>query len=76
MPLLWEIGARKGKMKIHKKTKIEYEIMREISKAIRILGGKSDILGTIGSYGDTLSDKDVLLCLKQWNEANERNDRL
>lgn len=58
-------------MKIPKKSTIEYEIMYEISKAIEILGGKSDILSTIGSYGDTLSDKMVLLCLRQWNEANK-----
>ena len=39
---------------------------------IRNLGGKSDILGLVGSYGDTLEDEDVLYALRVWNEAMER----
>ncbi len=44
-------------------------IKTEIYRALVLLGAKSDLLGTIGSLGDTLSDEDVLSGLKVWNEA-------
>ena len=44
----------------------------ELLTVIRNLGGKSDILGIVGSYGDTLEDDDVLHALRVWNEAQER----
>lgn len=43
----------------------------ELLTVIRNLGGKSDILGIVGSYGDTL-DEDVLHALRVWNEDQER----
>lgn len=52
-------------------TKTDYEIIDEISRSISLLGGQSDILGTIGSWKDTLSDEDVLSCLKSWNKAKK-----
>lgn len=39
-------------------------------KCVACLGGKSDILGTIGSWKDTLPDEDVLASLKSWLEVN------
>jgi hypothetical protein len=32
-----------------------------------LLGAKSDLLGTVGSWGDTLPDENVLAALKSWN---------
>ena len=46
----------------------------ELLTVIRNLGGKSDILGLVGSYGDTLDDEDVLHALRVWNEAMEREN--
>lgn len=42
-------------------------IVVEISKAIKSLGGKSDILAIVGSWRDTMSDQDTLEQLKDWN---------
>jgi len=42
--------------------------MGEIYRAVESLGGDSQILGSIGSYGDTLPPKMVLSGLKAWNE--------
>ncbi|MCG8814043.1 hypothetical protein G1K66_12330 [Tenacibaculum finnmarkense] len=47
----------------------QYEIISEIIKSTILLGAKSDLTGTISSWGDTISDKEVLSCLKSWNEA-------
>ena len=44
----------------------------ELYTAIQKLGGKSDLLGIVGSYGDTMSDDDVLHALRQWNAAHPR----
>lgn len=42
-------------------------IAAELSKALRSLGAKSDLLSIVGSYGDTLNDSDVLAGLMAWN---------
>jgi hypothetical protein len=44
-------------------------IALELVEAIRKLGGKSDLLGIVGSYGDTLPDDSVLDALRRWNAA-------
>jgi len=41
-------------------------IIDQVYAAIQKLGGMSDILSIIGSWGDTLSDEDVLDQLKDW----------
>ena len=58
--------------------RIQFEIIQEISKSIALLGGKSDIIGTINSWGDSISDNDTLDCIKSWNEwkLSELNERL
>lgn len=43
----------------------------ELLTVIRNLGGKSDILGLVGSYGATLDGVDVLHALRVWNEAHQ-----
>ncbi len=43
------------------------DIAREVYKAIKTLGGDRELLSTVGSYGDTLDDDDVLILLRRWN---------
>jgi hypothetical protein len=44
------------------------EIAAEIYKALEKLGASPELLGTVGSYGDTLTDEAVLADLKRFNE--------
>jgi hypothetical protein len=48
------------------------EIVSEIYRTLVLLGAGSDLLGTVGSWGDSLSDADVLGNLKAWNAATGR----
>lgn len=50
-------------MDIHK------QIKAEIVKAIVRLGGKSDLVSTINSWGEEMPDEDTLSDLKQWNKV-------
>lgn len=45
------------------------EIAAELYKAIERLDAGSDLLSIIGSYGDTLSDQEVLDLLREWNRT-------
>jgi hypothetical protein len=56
------------------KSDLELEIINQIYKVVENLGGKSDILAIIGSYGDTLDDNNILSFLKTWNRLNSTND--
>jgi hypothetical protein len=42
-------------------------IKNEISRALVLLGADRELLGTVGSWGETLPDKEVLRLLKEWN---------
>jgi hypothetical protein len=42
-------------------------IIRELIKACKNLGAKSDLLVTICSYGETLEDEFILSELRHWN---------
>ena len=46
------------------------DFFEELGEALRILGAKSDLLGTIGSVGETISDEEAVECLRAWNRAN------
>lgn len=48
---------------------VNQEIVVEIYLALVLLGAESDLLGTVGSWGDSLPEEDVLSGLKAWNEA-------
>lgn len=50
---------------------VEQKIINAIYECVEILGGKSDILGTIGSWHDTISDEDVLAGLVAWIDVNK-----
>lgn len=56
----------------------DLKIVQELSYSLSLLGAKSDLLGTVGSWKDTLSDEDVLAGLKAWNEwkRKELSERL
>lgn len=45
------------------------KIGRELYIALERLGAKADLLACAGSYGDTLSDDEVLDALKDFNES-------
>ena len=44
-------------------------IAAELVEALRKLGAKSDLLGLVGSYGDSKSDERVLEALRRWNKV-------
>lgn len=43
------------------------EIAAELYVACERLGARSDLLGVLGSWGDTLPDEDVLALLRAYN---------
>ena len=54
------------------------EIVNELYRAFVLLGADSSLLGTIGSWGDSLSDSDVLANLQGWNQdtLSETRERI
>jgi hypothetical protein len=48
------------------------QIVDEIYRSLVLLGAGSDLLGTVGSWGDSLPDQDVLANLKGWNSATTK----
>ena len=51
---------------------IKASIAVELVEALRTLGARSDLLGIVGSYGDTMPDAWVLDELRAWNARNEK----
>lgn len=51
---------------------IDSEILQEIVKAIRQLGGDLELTAPILSWGDTLADEEVLSLVRAWNERGPR----
>lgn len=50
-------------------TTIQAAIVREIYRAMEKLEAPPKLLGVVGSWGETLSDEDVLKMLRTWNEG-------
>jgi hypothetical protein len=50
---------------------VKDSIIKELFTAIRRCDGSPELLSIIGSYGDTLDDKEVLQLLKDWNETGK-----
>lgn len=44
------------------------EIVRELYRSLVLLGADHALLGTVGSWGDSLSESEVLANLKGWNQ--------
>tara|TARA_B110000285_G_C14504224_1_gene329471 strand:+ start:169 stop:390 length:222 start_codon:yes stop_codon:yes gene_type:complete len=60
-------------MKIYSKfNELEFEIISEIINSTILLGAKSDLTGTIASWGDTQTDEEILISLKCWNKWKEK----
>lgn len=51
---------------------VNREVVSEIYKAMKHMGAESDLLGIVGSWGDSLPEANVLAMLRGWNEATER----
>ena len=51
---------------------IDSQIRSEIYLALELLSANHELLGTVGSWGDTLDDEQVLELLKEWNQAEEK----
>jgi len=51
------------------------EIVNELCRALMLLGAKADLLGTVGSWGDSLPESMVLADLRYWNEVTEQELR-
>ncbi len=49
------------------------EIIHELCKALSLLGADAGLLGTVGSWGGSLPEDDVLSNLKKWNIATFSN---
>lgn len=56
-------------------TNVTREVVNEIYKAFQTLGAESDLLGIVGSWGDSIPEADVLTMLKGWNEATGHTER-
>lgn len=48
---------------------INADIKNEISLALEILGADRQLLGIVGSWGDTLSHREILRLLREWNAS-------
>jgi hypothetical protein len=48
---------------------LKREVVNELYRALVLLGADNDLLGTVGSWGNSLPDEDVLANLQGWNEA-------
>lgn len=44
-------------------------VIQKIGECVALLGGQSDILGTINSWKDTLENDEVVADLQLWIEA-------
>jgi hypothetical protein len=53
-------------------TKQQREVVGELYKTLVLLGADNDLLGTVGSWGGSLPDEDVLANLKAWNKQTLR----
>jgi hypothetical protein len=49
-------------------------VVTEIYKAMEKLGAGSDLLGIVGSWGESLPESQVLSMLRGWNAATGRTE--
>ena len=51
------------------------EIVRELYRTLTLLGAREDLLATVSSWGNSLTDEAALTSLKAWNESTVREIR-
>jgi hypothetical protein len=51
---------------------IDGQIRSEIYRALELLGANHELLATVGSWGDTIDDEEVVRLLREWNAAEEK----
>ena len=54
---------------------LDTEIIAELYRTLVLLGADNGLLGTVGSWRDSLSAGEVLSGLKCWNEATLRETK-
>jgi hypothetical protein len=54
---------------------ISREVVNELYRSLVLLGADNDLCGTVGSWGTSLPEEDVLANLKSWNEATLKETR-
>ena len=70
MTTLIENEIRTSLQSLTKETIGEIDKQRAYDIAV-LFGAPSDLLGTIGSWGDTLPDEEVLRLLREYNEKTQ-----
>jgi hypothetical protein len=54
---------------------LEGQIRSQLYRALWLLGADHQLLATVGSWGDTLNDGEVLKLLTKWNDEEEAQAR-
>ena len=49
------------------------EIVQELYRTLVLLGAEPDVLGAVGSWGNSLPEEDVLARLQTWNHATQNS---
>jgi hypothetical protein len=57
------------------KSSIKRKIAGELYRTLVLLGADDGLLTTLGSWGESLPDEDVLANLKGWNQATLKETR-
>jgi hypothetical protein len=57
------------------KSHLRDEIVGELYRTLVLLGADNGLLGTIGSWGESLPDEDVLANLRGWNQETLRESK-
>jgi hypothetical protein len=48
------------------------QIITQVYRAMKGLGAPPMLLGIVGAWGDTLTDEEVLIALRDWNDQINR----
>lgn len=48
---------------------LRIQIIKELYKALEGLGAPMELLANVGSWGDTLTEEEVLSCLQHYNQS-------
>lgn len=51
----------------------EKKVVSEMLKSLILLGAKSDLIGTVASWKDTLNDEEAESLIRIWNEETKED---